>query len=182
MKHLRTVPIAPRDPSRFADVLGAEVWACLGGALRRGVARLRGRTVWNVNTTAAGGGVAEMLRALVAYARGGGADVRWAVITPPPEIDEFFAVTKRIHNMLHGYPGDGHGLDRSAREVYRAALEPNALELRALVRPGDIDPTNAILSSSITSLELEIKGKGAVTEATARPHPLMRVLMKFLSF
>jgi len=54
--------------------------------------------------------------------------------------------------------------------------------LHGLVRPGDIGPTNAVLSSSITSLELEIKGKGAVAEATARPHPLMRALMKFLSF
>lgn len=78
---------------------------------------MNARAVWNVNTTAAGGGVAEMLRSLVAYARGAGANVRWAVITPPAGIEEFFAVTKRIHNMLHGYPGDGLGLDHAAREA-----------------------------------------------------------------
>ena len=104
MKHVQTIPIAPRNPSHFSDVLGAEVWDSFSGVLRGGAARLGGRTVWNVNTTAAGGGVAEMLRSLVAYARGAGADVRWAVISPPPGTDEFFAVTKRIHNMLHGYP------------------------------------------------------------------------------
>jgi trehalose synthase len=160
MKHVQTVPIAPRDPSQFSDVLGDEVWGSLGGSLHKGVAALRGRTVWNVNTTASGGGVAEMLRSLVAYARGAGADVRWAVITPPPRLGEFFAVTKRIHNMLHGYPGDGRGLDPAAREVYRAALEPNALELRALTRPGDVvilhDPQTAGLVPAMRAAGLSV--------------------------
>lgn len=54
--------------------------------------------------------------------------------------------------------------------------------LHGLVRPGDISPTNAVLSSSITSLELEVRGKGAVAEASARPSLLMRTLLKLLSF
>ena len=163
MKHVQTIPIAPRNPSQFSDVLGAEVWNSLSGVFRGGVAGLGGRTVWNVNTTAAGGGVAEMLRSLVAYARGAGADVRWAVISPPPGTDDFFAVTKRIHNMLHGDgdgDGDGVGLGREAREVYRAALEPNALELRALIRPGDVvilhDPQTAGLVPAMRAAGLNV--------------------------
>jgi len=101
-----------------------------------------------------------MLRSLVAYPRGAGADVRWAVISPPPRVDEFFAVTKRIHNMLHGYPGDGLGLGLEAREVYRAALEPSALELRALVRPGDVvilhDPQTAGLVPALRAAGLGV--------------------------
>jgi trehalose synthase len=128
--------------------------------LRDGVARLNARAVWNVNTTAAGGRVAEMLRSLVAYARGAGADVRWALITPPPGIEELFAVTKRIHNMLHGYPGDGLGLGRASREAYRAALEPNALELQAVVRPGDVvilhDPQTAGLVPAMRAAGLSV--------------------------
>lgn len=54
--------------------------------------------------------------------------------------------------------------------------------LRGLVRPGDIAPNNSILSSSVTSLELEIKGKGAVAEASAKPSLIMRVLLKLFSF
>ncbi len=54
--------------------------------------------------------------------------------------------------------------------------------LHGLVRPGDITSNNSVLSSSITSLELEIKGKGAVADASSRPSLLMRVLMRFLSF
>ena len=45
------------------------------------------RTVWNINSTARGGGVAEMLHGLVAYAAGTGIDVRWLHRggTPPGE-------------------------------------------------------------------------------------------------
>ena len=46
--------------------------------------RLRGRAVANVSPTAAGGGVAEMLRVLAGLARGYGIDVRWAVIAGSP--------------------------------------------------------------------------------------------------
>src|SRR4051812_24782006 len=68
---------------------------------------LDGRTVWNVNATATGGGVAEMLQALIAYARGAGVDTRWLTLDGTPE---FFRITKRIHNLLHGSAGDGGAL------------------------------------------------------------------------
>lgn len=54
--------------------------------------------------------------------------------------------------------------------------------LHGLVRPSDIAPNNSIQSTSITSLELEIKGKGAVAEASAKPSLIMRVLLKLFSF
>ena len=49
-------------------------------AAERGRRLLEGRVVWNVNSTARGGGVAEMLISLLAYARGAGVDARWVVI------------------------------------------------------------------------------------------------------
>ena len=80
---------------------------------------LEGRVVWNVNSTARGGGVAEMLRTLVAYAAGTGVDIRWLVVSGDPE---FFAVTKRIHNRLHGVPGDaGEARRRRPGDVRRHA-------------------------------------------------------------
>ena len=74
---------------------------------------LDGRVVWNVNSTAHGGGVVELLRPLIAYARGAGVDARWLVIDGGAE---FFDLTKRLHNRLHGAPGDGGPLDEAARE------------------------------------------------------------------
>ena len=111
---------------------------------------LEGRVVWNVNSTARGGGVAEMLRTLVAYAAGTGVDIRWLVVSGDPE---FFAVTKRIHNRLHGVPGDAGRLDAAARATYDAMLERQREEVVARVRPGDVvllhDPQTVGLAQAL---------------------------------
>ena len=111
---------------------------------------LDGRIVWNVNATATGGGVAEMLQALLAYGRGAGVDTRWLVLDGTPE---FFRLTKRIHNLLHGSVGDGAGLGEQDRATYESVLASNLESLKAKVRPGDIvllhDPQTAGLVSGM---------------------------------
>ncbi|HUI76030.1 MAG TPA: flagellar basal body L-ring protein FlgH [Candidatus Acidoferrum sp.] len=54
--------------------------------------------------------------------------------------------------------------------------------IRGLVRPGDIALDNSILSSSIADLEVEIKGKGAVADASRQPNVVIRWLLKLLTF
>jgi flagellar L-ring protein precursor FlgH len=54
--------------------------------------------------------------------------------------------------------------------------------LRGLVRPGDVAIDNSILSTSMTSMELDIQGKGSVADATSRPNIVVRTLLKLLSF
>jgi trehalose synthase len=111
---------------------------------------LAGRTVWNVNATAHGGGVAEMLQALLAYARGAGVDARWLVLDADAR---FFAITKRIHNALHGAPLAGGNLGTSEHEHYAQVLDRNQTTLRTWVRPGDIvllhDPQTAGLIEGV---------------------------------
>ena len=106
--------------------------------------------MWNVNSTARGGGVAEMLHTLVAYAAGTGVDIRWLVVGGDPE---FFAVTKRIHNRLHGVPGDAGRLDAAARATYDATLAQQREEVVDRVRPGDVvllhDPQTAGLARAL---------------------------------
>ncbi len=128
----------------FDDVLPPPAAAALHRARRLGRSELAGRRIWNVNSTARGGGVAEMLGPLLAYARGAGVDARWAVVAGD---GPFFTITKRLHNRLHGMPGDGGPLGPEERAAYEAALAPNAADLLALVEPGDIvilhDPQTA---------------------------------------
>lgn len=106
--------------------------------------------VWNVNSTFTGGGVAEMLRLLVGYARGSGVDARWVVIDGT---SEYFAVTKRLHNRLHGAAGDDGQLGPQETALYRAVLEDNAATLHQRVEPGDIvmlhDPQTAGLARQL---------------------------------
>src|SRR5438105_2209091 len=77
---IQQVPVPPLDLGRLAAVLYDDQAAQLGAAAARAREVLSGRVVWNVNSTAHGGGVAEMLRSLLAYTRGAGVDTRWIVI------------------------------------------------------------------------------------------------------
>jgi len=54
--------------------------------------------------------------------------------------------------------------------------------LRGLVRTGDLAPDNSISSNSIANLEVEIKGKGAVAEASRQPNIIVRTLLRLFSF
>ncbi len=94
----------------------------------------RGRTIWQVNSTAAGGGVAEMLQSLLSY----GADLhvclRWLVIGGDAE---FFRITKRIHNGLHTSMGDGGALATIEKQHYEEIAEENLARLLLSVHPDD---------------------------------------------
>jgi trehalose synthase len=107
----------------------------------------------NVNSTARGGGVAEMLASLLSYVRGAGLDARWLVISGDPD---FFRITKRIHNRLHGEAGDGGPLGDAERAHYQAILALNAEALVTRVHPGDIvilhDPQTAGLVGALRRL------------------------------
>ena len=132
---LTDVPVAPLAPERFREVLTEAQAQSFDAAVETGRALLAGRVVWNVNSTARGGGVAEMLSSLIAYTRGAGVDARWVVIAGD---DDFFRVTKRIHNRLHGARGDGGPLGREERLAYARVSERNVLALTERVRPGDV--------------------------------------------
>lgn len=64
-------------------------------------AKLSGTVVHNVNSTFSGGGVAEILSRMVPLLGQLGVDARWSVIKGN---DNFFRVTKKMHNALHGWP------------------------------------------------------------------------------
>ncbi|MEA2124318.1 MAG: trehalose synthase [Solirubrobacteraceae bacterium] len=148
---LRHIPVAPLPLDRFRPLLTEAERAELDEVRERSRRLLAGRVVWNVNSTASGGGVAELLRSLLAYTRGAGVDVRWVVVDGKPD---FFSLTKRLHNRLHGVPGDGGPLGEAEHELYQRTLAAAARELHALVKPGDTvllhDPQTAGLIPALT--------------------------------
>lgn len=142
------VSMGVQDLRRFRPIVGGDHITELSSAAASLRQRLEGRIVWNINSTAAGGGVAELLQALVPYARGAGIDVRWLVMHASPD---FFQMTKRLHHALHGSPGDGTPLDDKARSVYEAVMPDNAADFTGVIRPRDVvllhDPQTAGLAS-----------------------------------
>src|SRR3954463_9330160 len=141
---MQEIEIGPMNPGRFRTILAPARFEEFERAAVRVRRLLEGRVVWNINSTARGGGVVELLAPLLAYARGAGVDARWIVIEGSPE---FFSVTKRIHNRLHGSPGDGLPLDARAPQIYEQVLTANAEQFAARIREGDVvilhDPQTA---------------------------------------
>ncbi len=124
----------PRSVERLGRLLGPDRAARLQEAAEGARRALGGRRLWHVSSTATGGGVAEMLHLLVGYADEAQVDTRWVVIDADAQ---FFAVTKRLHNRLHGTSGDVGALGRDEDSHYSSTLEANAAAL-GRIRPGDI--------------------------------------------
>ncbi|MFH0916497.1 MAG: glycosyltransferase [bacterium] len=147
MSQLREVGIPAQPLDRFLPLLGEAVVGEANRAVDEARDAMEGRVFWHVNSTARGGGVAEILQALLPYARGAGIDARWLVIGGK---SEFFRITKRLHNALHGSTGDGSALGERERAVYEDVIRANADELLQSIRPGDVlvlhDPQTAGLA------------------------------------
>ena len=105
--------VRPSHLEKFRSILGAVA------------ARLDGRTLWHVNSTSEGGGVAELLHQLLGYLIEGGIRCRWIVVEGD---QDFFWVTKRLHNRLHGSEGDGGPLREEERETYMGVLRQRSEE------------------------------------------------------
>jgi trehalose synthase len=84
--------------------------------------RVRGRHMQHINSTAVGGGVAEILTRLIPLLREVGVDARWDVIKGD---QSFFNVTKAFHNALHGKPEQ---ISPEMFEIFRANTEMNLRE------------------------------------------------------
>jgi flagellar L-ring protein precursor FlgH len=69
----------------------------------------------------------------------------------------------------------------AARQV-EFSQQTQTIILRGLVRPEDISQQNQVLSTAISSLELEVRGKGIINDYTHRQNILVRLLQKALVF
>jgi trehalose synthase len=147
---MQEISVPSQSIDRYAPIIGEREVAAARAVAERIRRRLEGRALWNVNSTAHGGGVVEILSTLLPYARGSGIDARWLVIDANPD---FFHVTKRLHHALHGRRGDDTPLGPPQRAVYEDALRANSGELLGLVRRRDVvllhDPQTAGLAPEL---------------------------------
>jgi trehalose synthase len=107
---------------------------------------LKGKRILNVNSTAVGGGVAEILSRMVPLLRELGLDVHWDVIKGG---EEFFAVTKKFHNALHG------GRVDIGEKDFEIFMETSRSNLAQMETSGDIvfihDPQPIVLVQKRTN-------------------------------
>ncbi len=109
------------DFGRYSPLISSQLSDQLAGV----AGQLRGRRIVHVNSTAKGGGVAEILQSMTPLMNCLGIDTEWIVINPPAE---FFQVTKRIHNLLQGAPGT---LSAQELKIYFGSIEDVAAEFRS---------------------------------------------------
>ena len=69
-----------------------------------------------------------------------------------------------------------------ARRVINMNNEKQTIILRGVVRRGDIGPNNTVPSDAVGDLELEIKGKGVISDSVRQPHKVLRFLLRLFDF
>ena len=168
----------PIPVDRFRELLPDGRYERLVARLEPARRALAGRRLWNINSTAAGGGVAEMLPSFLADAQGAGFDAGWLVIGGN---EDFFRVTKLLHNQLHD-ASDAGELTTEDRAIYETTLADQEDELLARVSPGDIavlnDPQplglSALLSKKgVTCIWRCHIGSDEPTEIARRAHAFL---------
>ena len=148
MSLVTAVEVPGRSASLLEPIIGGPRYLQLVQAADQVRQLLAERTIWNVSSTATGGGVAEMLQVLVGYVSGFGIRVGWLVISGDAQ---FFAITKRLHNQIHGDLAGGP-LGAAEAHHYTRMLTANAVELLDRIQPGDVallhDPQTAGLAGA----------------------------------
>jgi trehalose synthase len=164
---LQPVAVPSKSLADYVHICGreliAEIWEL--------AEPLKGSRVVHVSATAFGGGVSEILYALVPLMRDVGLDCEWQVIYGR---EEFFNATKLLHNALQGAPQD---LDQEQWATWRRYSEMNA---RELADGWDVcvihDPQPAALYGLVPE-----KAKGWIWRchidlSTPNPHTIARLL------
>lgn len=151
--------------ARYADLLPPalpEELAALAG-------EFRGLRFVHANSTAAGGGVAEILQSLVPLMNSLGVVTERVVLSPTEP--QFFQVTKRIHNLLQGAEGE---LSPAELEIYFRCLEEVAADIRSRDLAADVwffhDPQLLPLASMLPRIKAESRHWVCHIDLTA-PNP-----------
>jgi trehalose synthase len=136
-----TPPTPPPPP--HLDDYGAIVGQSQLDTLRYLAKEFKGKTIKMVNSTAVGGGVAEMLNRMVPLLSELEVPTHWDVITGG---NDFFEITKAFHNALHGTP---YQLTQAAKDIFLMYNEQNRRRMQLgedLVVIHDPQPAALVLS------------------------------------
>jgi len=75
----------------------------------------------------------------------------------------------------------GNLVVEAEREIFMNNQHEHII-VRGLIRPGDIGPNNTVLSASLSNLEIEMKGKGIISDGTRPPNPITRAILWLFGF
>ena len=76
---------------------------------------------------------------------------------------------------------NGNLVVEAGRQIFMNNQHENVI-VRGMIRPGDIGPSNTVPSTALSNLEIEMKGKGIISDGVRPPNPIMKALMWLLNF
>ncbi len=75
----------------------------------------------------------------------------------------------------------GNLVVEAEREIFMNNQHEHVI-VRGLIRPGDIGPNNTVTSAALSNLEIEMKGKGIISDGTRPPNPITRAILWLFGF
>ena len=88
--------------------------------------------------------------------------------------------TSLAGNVVEVLP-NGYMVIEASRDVF-ISDQRQTLVLRGIIRREDIAPTNVVLSTAVSQLEVSMKGKGVISDGTRQPNIVVRILLRILGF
>lgn len=129
-----------------------------------------GRTIWHVNTTAVGGGVAELLRSAITRHEQAGIRARWLVMKSG---HDFFGITKQLHHFFHGSQGDGRELGDAEFGTYQSTTRQAAAHALRFMTPGDVvllhDPQTLGMAPVLRQAGMRVAWRSHIGTSSAGP-------------
>ena len=147
-------------------------------------------------TTASASGSEKGSRA---FSASSGITAAFGAIKPTAKIANLFspnaqdslngsATTSSSHSLSTNLAGsvvkvlpNGYLVVQAARDVYIDNQRQHVI-VRGVVRPSDLAPDNSVPSTAIANLQVEVEGKGVISDETRPPNAITRFLMRLVSF
>jgi len=147
-------------------------------------------------TTAQASGAAKSSRA---FSANSGLDAFFGTLSPQAAVTNLFsphsqrsldgsATTSSNHLLSTNLTGtivkvlpNGYLVAEAARDVYIDNQRQHVI-VRGIVRPSDVSPDNTVSSTAVANLQVEVQGRGVISDGTSPPNPITRLILKLVGF
>jgi flagellar L-ring protein FlgH len=90
-------------------------------------------------------------------------------------------LTTRLTGHVIAVLANGNLVVEAQRQIYMNNQHETVI-IRGVVQPNDISPNNSVLSNAMADLEIEMKGKGIISDSTRPPNPITRAILWLFGF
>jgi flagellar L-ring protein FlgH len=147
-------------------------------------------------TTAAASGTSKASRS---FSASSGLGALYGTFAPTARINDLFspqsqnaldgsATTASSHELSTNLTGtvvkvlpNSYLVVQAARDVYVDNQRQHVI-VRGIVRPSDLAPDNSVISTQVANLQVEVEGKGVISDETSPPNRVTRLLLKLVGF